>query len=109
MFRYYEKGNPSMCKNEANSCERDLCECDFAFAKAHVQAIGSFNEDYHLFWTKTGWYPEDSCPQTGGTAPVAPECCYSPTGAAVLYNRKGLIELDFLFFQIELETHYVEV
>ncbi|CBY36747.1 unnamed protein product [Oikopleura dioica] len=87
---FYEKGNASMCKNEANSCERDLCECDFAFAKAHVQAIGSFVTDYHLFWTETGWYPEDNCPKTGGTAPVTPECCFSPTGPAVLYNRKGL-------------------
>jgi hypothetical protein len=102
MFRHYEKGNASMCKNEANSCERDLCECDFAFAKAHVQAIGSFSEDYHLFWTETGWYPEDNCPQTGGTSPVAPECCYSPTGAAVLYNRKGLNEAFFYVFNVKV-------
>ena len=78
-----------MCRDAPNSCARDLCECDFAFAKAHYPAIDVFNYDYHLFWTTTNWYPEDNCPQPPGSVPVAPQCCYSPTGPAVIYNRKG--------------------
>ena len=41
--------------------------------------IGVFSNDYHLFWTKTGWNPEEQCLR-GGLGPYEPECCGTPDG-----------------------------
>jgi len=89
----YDNGEP-VCKNQAGSCERALCECDAKFAREHVAQTGVFDNKYHMFWsTNNGgamWDPANddaACPRGGG-GPYDPECCAPAdgTGPALLYN-----------------------
>ena len=41
-----------VCKDNSNSCERALCECDSMFAKQHVEAKDVFSTDYHMIMTQ---------------------------------------------------------
>ena len=59
---------------KVGSCEAALCECDRQFAIAHEAVTDVFVEDYHLFWSKTGWNPEGQC-QRGGGGDSDPQCC----------------------------------
>ena len=83
-YKYGEKEGDKFCKNAENTCDRALCECDLAFAKAHVSKIEHFNTDNHQFWSTQGWVPENKCQR--GSGPYQPECCGVPTGPYVLYN-----------------------
>ena len=56
------------------TCEQALCECDRQFALAHEAVTDVFTEDYHLFWTQTGWNPEGQCLR-GGPGDSDPQCC----------------------------------
>ena len=64
-YKYGEKNGDKFCKDTAGSCDRALCECDLAFAKAHVSKAHVFTTDYHLFWSTlpNGWDPKDNCPR----------------------------------------------
>lgn len=75
-------------RNESG-CKRKLCECDAAFARAHVDVKHHFNRDYHLFWSTkaNGWEPQEECIRTPG-GPHDPQCCGTPTTPSVLYNAK---------------------
>ena len=86
-YKYGDKQGDKFCRDEAGSCGRALCECDLAFAKAHVSKAHVFNADYHLFWSTLpgGWEPQDTCPRGGG-GPYTPKCCGVPTGPYVLFN-----------------------
>ena len=64
-YKYGEKNGDKFCKDDAGSCERNLCECDLQFAKNHVAKKDVFNKDYHLFWGN-GWEPKDNCPRATG-------------------------------------------
>ena len=59
------QNNDVQCKNNPNSCERALCECDAQFARDHVAKKDVFDPQYHLFWsTNDGgemWDPKDNC------------------------------------------------
>ena len=85
-YKYGEKQGDKFCKDAPNTCDRALCECDLAFAKAHVSKIEHFNTDYHQFWSTLPerWVPEDKCQR--GSGPYEPECCGVPTGPYVLFN-----------------------
>lgn len=73
------------CRDDAGTCGRKLCECDAAFARNHVAAKDVWNNDYHLFWTTTGFDTETSCvPNSGGA--TDPRCCSTPTSAASIFN-----------------------
>ena len=55
------------CRDDAGTCGRALCECDAMFARNHVDAVGVYNEDYHMFYSQTGWDGESQClSSTGG-------------------------------------------
>lgn len=86
-YKYGERRGDKYCRGTPGSCDRALCECDLAFAKAHVEKAHVFNQDYHLFWSTrpNGWEPKDNCPR-GGSGPYIPECCGKPTGAYALFN-----------------------
>merc|ERR1712118_632788 len=60
----------------AGSCARELFECDLQFAKDTFANKEVFNNDYHAFWSTTGFDNrlEESCP-SGGTNPVEHQCC----------------------------------
>jgi len=74
-----------ICKDDAGSCGRSLCECDAMFAEAHTAHKHVFDIKYHMFWSIQGWEPKDNCPKSGG-GPTDPQCCSSPSGPAVIYN-----------------------
>ena len=38
-----------------------------------------FSDDYHLFWSTTGWSPEEKCLR-GGNGPYEPQCCGADDG-----------------------------
>lgn len=86
-YRYGERNGEKFCRDSVNSCDRALCECDLAFAKAHVSEAHVFNIDYHMFWSTlpNGWEPEDNCPRSG-PGPYEPKCCGKPGNPFVLYN-----------------------
>ena len=64
-YNFSLKNNDVQCKNNPNSCERALCECDAQFARDHVAKKDVFDPQYHLFWsTNDGgemWDPTDNC------------------------------------------------
>lgn len=75
------------CRDRAGTCERALCECDAQFGRQvnqfkKIQKLTFqmpahrhvFNDDYHLFWSTTGWSPEENCLRGPG-GPYEPECC----------------------------------
>jgi len=92
-YTYGEQNGEKFCKNDAGTCERDLCMCDLAFAKAHVGAKDVFVKDYHLFWTTIpgGWEPKDDCIRGGGSADM--QCCQAQADdtAFILYNADNKV------------------
>ena len=88
-YRYDEANDEKFCKDKPGTCDRALCECDLAFAKAHVEVSSVFTTDYHQFWSTqpNGWQPEEDCLQ-GGHMPYIPECCGKPDGAYTLFNAE---------------------
>ena len=79
-YKFGTKRGEKFCKEAPGSCGRNLCECDLQFAKDHVSS-----DDYHMFWSQTGWNPEENCPGTPG-GPVDIQCCGQPDGPYSLYN-----------------------
>jgi len=75
-WKYSSKQSDFVSSNEAGSCERELFECDVQFVKDTLANKDVFNEDYHAFWTTTGFDMEDdeSCP-SGGSVPIEHQCC----------------------------------
>lgn len=74
-----------VCKDDVGTCGRDLCECDKLFAEEHVGAIGSYSDDYHRFYTTTGFDANTDCVKgSGGT--VIPECCGVDGGPKYIFN-----------------------
>jgi len=88
-YKYGEKNGDKYCKDNQSACGRSLCECDLAFAKAHVAKAHVFNKDKHLFWSTLpgGWEPKENCPRGGG-GPYDPQCCrMDVTTPFLLYNK----------------------
>ena len=75
-WKYSSKAEAFVSNNPAGSCERELFECDLQFVKDIYEAKDVFSNDYHAFWSTTGFdhQLDSSCP-TGGSAPVTHECC----------------------------------
>jgi len=62
--------------DEIGSCARDLYNCDLQFVQDSFAQQGEFNRDYHLFWTTTGFDPNDglSCLPGDGSDYVERVC-----------------------------------
>jgi len=73
-WKYSSKLNDFVSANDAGSCERELFECDVKFVKDSFEAKDSYSDDFHAFYTTTGFDAEEDCPSNGGT-PVDHECC----------------------------------
>merc|ERR1712128_137084 len=75
-WRYATKRNAFESKDAPGSCQRELFECDLQFVEDTYTTKDVWTEDYHLFWSKTGWDNEDAnnCP-SGGNGPVEHQCC----------------------------------
>jgi len=94
-YRYGYKNGDAVCKDGANTCKRDLCECDALFARKHNAQKDVFDSKYHMFWSTSDGYPmwdpktnpDEHCPRGGGGV-FEPECCQPADGEgpAVLYN-----------------------
>ena len=57
-----------VCRDDPNSCDRAICECDAMFARHHVGATGAFDSKYHMFLSVQGWDPvndSSACPTSG--------------------------------------------
>ena len=64
-------------KDDAGTCERELFECDAKFVEDQFNEREVFSNDYHAFWTETGFDRDEKdtyCPSSGGD-PVVHECC----------------------------------
>lgn len=81
-WRYSTKKGDFESNNKAGTCERELFECDLQFVKDTYAQKAVFNEDYHAFWSTTGFDREDPqhCVVGGGTVPVQHECCGGHNG-----------------------------
>jgi len=73
-WKYSSKLNDFVSANDAGSCERELFECDVKFVKDSFSAKDSYSDDFHAFYTTTGFDAEEDCPSNGGT-PVEHQCC----------------------------------
>jgi len=75
-WKWSTKANTFVSANDEGSCERELFECDVMFAKNTFANKDSYSDDYHLFYSTTGFDPEtdESCP-SGGSVPVEHQCC----------------------------------
>ena len=78
------KNGEAVCRNDEGTCERALCECDAMFAREHVAASDVYTDDNHMFYSKTGWNPEEECIAGGGS--TDPKCCGTPAGPYFLFN-----------------------
>ena len=57
----FRKRSDPVCRDNQDTCERALCEFDSQLARDHDAVKNVFNSSYHLFWSKTGWTPEEQC------------------------------------------------
>jgi len=75
-WRYKSKTNTYECGQNENTCENDLFQCDLKLAQDTFDNMDVFNEDYHAFWSVTGFDNEDDafCSSNPGT-PVDHSCC----------------------------------
>jgi len=73
-WKYSSKLNDFISANDAGSCERELFECDVKFVKDSFATKDAYSDDFHAFWTTTGFDAEEDCPSNGGT-PVEHQCC----------------------------------
>lgn len=86
-YRYGERNGEKFCRNQADTCERALCECDLQFAKDHNKVKGVFKNQYHMFWSESGWDQNDDTKcYTDGVGPYIPKCCGVPGNPFALYN-----------------------
>merc|ERR1711908_182889 len=75
-WKYSSKQSDFVSPNAAGSCERELFECDVQFVKDTLANKDYFNEDYHAFWSSTGFdHESDSDCPSGGSVPIEHECC----------------------------------
>merc|ERR1712176_814231 len=73
-WKWSSKHNKFVSKNEDDTCEKELFMCDVEFVQQSWSQRNVFSEDYHAFWTTTGFDHEQDCPSAGGN-PVDHECC----------------------------------
>ena len=66
------QGDHKYCKDEPGSCDRDLCECDLAFAKAHAIHSTEFKEEFHTFYGD--FDNEKECTKSNGKGSDM-QCC----------------------------------
>lgn len=91
-YKFQIRRNNVICKDDENSCERDLCECDALFAKEHFLAKDSYVDNYHMFFSDKNpdmatWNPTSSCMKSPpGNA--EPTCCGGGDAPFVLINSK---------------------
>ena len=45
------KNGEVQCRDEADTCDRALCECDHLLARKHVAKKDVFKSKYHMFWS----------------------------------------------------------
>jgi len=76
-WKWANKFNKLVGKDEAGSCKRELFECDAKFVNDVLAEKDTFSNDYHAFWSETGFDREEKdtyCPSNGGD-PVQHQCC----------------------------------
>ena len=77
-YRYRYQNGDVVCRDNADTCGRSLCECDALFAQVHSAAKDVWDQDYHRFWSTTTpqWNPADSntC-QPGSQGSADFQCC----------------------------------
>ena len=76
-WRWASRSNDFESRDPAGSCKRELFECDAQFVKDQFAEKDVFSNDYHAFWTTTGFDREEKdqyCPSSGGN-PVEKQCC----------------------------------
>jgi hypothetical protein len=114
-YKYGYKNGDAVCRDDAGTCDRALCECDAKFAREHVGSKDVFDVKYHMFWSTTNNYPmwdpkndSSACP-TGGAGAYDPQCCQNNAKVRFSTNQKPrfrfrpIKSLDFNFGQSESE------
>ena len=85
MKTYFSTGPKLIsCLDRVGSCQRATCECDRLFA-IELENVGNvFNRDNHIFWSRSGFDPEEKC--LAQETKAEPECCGSRSGPFEIYN-----------------------
>lgn len=84
-YKFVTNGNGPTCRDAAGTCDRALCECDAMFAAEHVGAKHVYSDDYHRFYSTTGFDADTDCLKGSGGI-VIPECCGANDGPMFIYN-----------------------
>lgn len=82
------KAGEAICRDDAGTCSRALCECDAMFAKEHVASVSDYQDKYHMFYGNADdWNADDQCVSGGGS--TDPKCCGTADGPYFLYNSNN--------------------
>jgi hypothetical protein len=73
-YDYSTNNNNSVCNDDADTCNRALCECDRRFAIDHAAATDVWTADYHRFYSNPEFDSDAQCIPNGGGNPD-PQCC----------------------------------
>lgn len=73
------------CKDEANTCERALCECDIQFAKTSGAIGNTWSKDN---WAQKGFDSSTCEKQQGGN--FDGQCCFDDNYLAQWYNANKM-------------------
>ena len=75
-WKFSNKQQSYITSDTVDSCSEQLFQCDLKFAIDSFANKNVFSNDYHMFWSETGFDKEEDihCP-TGGSAPVEHSCC----------------------------------
>ena len=75
-WKFASKTQSFVSGNALGTCERDLYHCDFQFVQDTFEQRGEWNNDFHLFWSSTGFDPNDglSCLPGDGNEYVERVC-----------------------------------
>ena len=78
-YSYGTSNGMAYCTNDANTCERAVCECNLEFAEYHARAKDIFNENYHspTEGTYGNFDPTDPlhCVSVPGSNAADMQCC----------------------------------
>jgi hypothetical protein len=76
-----------VCDDNVGSCERAICECDLAFAKAGGEVAAEWDFNLWYFGEYEFFDPETQCFPANGNGNFQGECCENPdSGHYIFFN-----------------------
>ena len=78
-YRVSRSNGKTYCEDDANTCERAICECDVAFAEAHLAVKNVYDEQYRHVFGHFDPTDQANCPFGSSSSPGSSssdkQCC----------------------------------